>query len=128
MREDPANLAVLALGQAHFDPAIAAGAALEIGVDRAIVHAFDRDPLGQRFELVLGDVAESAGAVGAHDAGSRELELALQLAVVGHQQQAFGHEIEAADRHHSRHARRKPVVDGRTAPWVALGGDRPLGL
>ena len=59
----------------------------------------DGDAFGKRFELRLGDLAERAGAVGADDAGARQLQLALQLAVVGEQQQALGHEVEAADRH-----------------------------
>ena len=117
VREDAADLAVLALGQAHLDPAVAAGAPLEVGVDRAVADALDGDSFGERFELGLRHGAEGAGAVGADDPGARQLELALQFAVVGEQQQPFGHEVEAADRHQPRQALGQPVVDGRRGPW-----------
>ena len=128
MREHAPNFAVLAFGQAHLDPAVAAGPALEIGVDRAVMHALDRDPLGKRFELVLGDVAESARPISAHNAGARKLELALELAVVGQQQQSFGHEIEAADRHQPRQARRQSVVDRRAPRGSRSAVSVPSGL
>ena len=124
MLEHAADFAVLALGQAHLDPAVAAGAPLEVGVDRAVAHALDGDALGKILELRLGDRAERAGAVVADDAGARQLELALQLAVVGQQQQPLGHEVEAADRHQPRQALRQPVVDRRPALGVARGGQR----
>src|SRR5688500_4422615 len=58
MLEHPAHFAVLAFGEAHLDPAIAAGPALEIGVDRAVAHALDRHAFGQVLELRLADGAE----------------------------------------------------------------------
>ena len=67
--------------------------------------ALDRDAFGKLLELRLGDVAEGARPVGADDAGAGQLELALELAIVGEQQQAFGHIIEAADRHQPRQTR-----------------------
>ena len=108
----------------HLDPLVAAGAALEIGVDRAVADAVDLDPLDQRLELLLADLAEGAGAVGALDAGRRQLELALQFAVGGEQQQPLGVHVEAADRHQPRQALGQPVVDGRPALGVALGGEQ----
>ena len=69
-------------------------------------------------------LAERAGAIGAHDAGPRQLELALQFAVVGQQQQALGHEIEPADRHQPRQARRQAVVDRRPALGIVRRGQR----
>ena len=50
-------------------------------------------PSASRFQLFLGDVAERPSAIGADDAGARKLELALQFAVVGQQEQAFSHEV-----------------------------------
>ena len=70
MLQHPAHFAVLALGQGHFDPLVAPGAALHIGVDLAVVDPLDGHPLDQLFQLALGDVAKGAGAVGArHAAG-----------------------------------------------------------
>jgi hypothetical protein len=83
MLEHPAHFAVLAFGEAHLDPAIAAGPALEIGVDRAVAHALDRHAFGQVLELRLADGAERPRSIVADDAGARKLELALQFAVVG---------------------------------------------
>ncbi len=59
-------------------------------------------PFGEAFQLVLGDVAEGAGAILADHGRPRQLELALEFAVVGQQQQALGHIVEAAHRHHAR--------------------------
>jgi hypothetical protein len=92
------------------------------------MNALDRDSLGQLFELVLGNVAERPCAVGSDNAGSGQLELPLQLAVVGEQQQAFGHEVEAADWHYAWKAWRQAVVDSRPAPGIALSGNRSLRL
>ena len=79
------------------------------------------DAVGELLELRLADLPERAGAIGAHDAGPRQFELALELAVVGQQQQALGHEIEPSDRHQPRQARGQPVVDRR----AALSGRAP---
>src|SRR5690348_5141626 len=102
MREDAADLPVLAFGETKLNPAIASGAPLEIGVDRAVVNAFDRDPFRELLELGLAHLAVGAGAIGADDAAAGELECALELAVVGEEEQAFGHEVEPANRHQAR--------------------------
>src|SRR5687768_6688474 len=86
MFQHAAHLAVLALGQLHLDPAIAAGPPFEIGVDRAIADAVDLDALDQLLELRLADLAEHAGAVGALNAGGGEFELAFQPAVAGEEE------------------------------------------
>ena len=124
MLEHPADLAVLAFPEAHLDPAVAAGAALQIGVDRAVADAVDLDAVDQLLELLLADLAEDAGAVGALDAGGGQLELALELAVGGEQQQPFGVQVEPADRHDARQALGQAIVDGRAALGVALGGEQ----
>ena len=125
MLEHPADLAILALAQPHLDPAVAAGAPFQIGVDRAVADALDLDAVDQILELRLADRAEDAGAVGALDAGRGQLELALELAVGGEQQQPLGVQVEPADRHHPRQALGQAVVDGRAALGVALGGQQP---
>ena len=73
MSEHPPHFTILALGQAHVNPAIAAGSALEVRIDRAIADAFDRHALGKALELVLGNGAERSGAVVADDASARKL-------------------------------------------------------
>ncbi len=124
MLEHAADLAILAFPQAHLDPAVAPGAPLEIGVDRAVADALDLDAVDQLLELGLADLAEHAGAVAALDAGRGQFELALQFAVGGEQQQPLGVQVEPADRHQPRQALGQPVVDGRPALGVALGGEQ----
>ena len=53
MLEHAADLAVLAFGQRHLDPLVAPGAALHVGVDLAVAHALDLDPVDQVLELRL---------------------------------------------------------------------------
>src|SRR3546814_14833965 len=65
-------LAVLALGELHFDPAVAPGAAFHVRIDRAIADAFDLDAVDQLFELGLADFAENPRPVNALDARSEE--------------------------------------------------------
>ena len=76
----------------------------------------------------MGDRSEGAGAILADDRGARQLQLALELAVIGEEQQAFCHEVEAADRHNPREPRRQPIVDGRTALRIVGRGQRALRL
>src|SRR5689334_10674289 len=99
MREYAADLAVLAFRQAHLDPGVAPGAALEVSVDRAVVHAIDGHTLGEPLQLCLSHMPERPRAIGADDAGPRKLKLPLQLAVIGEEQKPFRHEVEPADRH-----------------------------
>ena len=128
MLEHAADLAILAFAQPHLDPAVAPGAPFQIGVDRAVADALDLDAVDQLLELRLADRAEDPGAVAALDAGGGQLELALQLAVGGEQQQPLGVQVEPADRHHPRQALGQPVVDGRPALRVALGGEQAARL
>ncbi len=128
MLEDAADLAILAFAQPHLDPAVAAGAPLQIGVDSAVANALDLDAVDQVFQLRLADLAEDAGAVAALDAGGGQLELALELAVRGEQQQPLRVHVQPADRHHPRQAFRQPVVDRGAALGVMLGGEQAAGL
>ena len=81
--QHPSDFAVLSLGERQFDPGIAPGAALEVGVDRPIADTLDRHAFGELFELGLGDIAKGARPVAAHYAGPWQLHLALELAIVG---------------------------------------------
>jgi hypothetical protein len=120
------HLAVLAFGQAQLNPAIPARAALEIGVDRAVADAIDRHALRKTFQLVLCDVAESAGTILPDHRRTRQLQLALQFAVVGEKQQPLGHEVQAAHGHHSRKSGGQSIVDGRASLGITRGSDRSL--
>jgi hypothetical protein len=124
MFEDSADLAVLAFLELHLDPLVAAGAALQIGVDGAVAHAVDLDSVDQLLELLLADLSEGAGAVGALDSGRGKLELAFQLAVGRKEKKALSIIVEAADRDEARKALGKAVVDGRAALGVTLCGER----
>ena len=124
MCEHSAHLAVLAFGEAHLDPAIAAGPPLQVRVDRSVAHPLDGDSFGELFELVLRHSAVRPRPVGADHAGPRQLELSLQLAVIGEQQQALGHEIEPANRHQPWKAGRKPIVDCRPSLRIVGRGER----
>jgi hypothetical protein len=128
MFEDAADFAVLAFGQRQLDPGIGAGAAFQIGVDRAVTDAVDLDAFDQFFELRLGDVAIGSRPIGAGDAGAGQFERTLQLAVGGQQEQPFGVEIEPPDRHHPGQPIGQAVVDGRAAFRVALRGQQPRRL
>src|SRR5687767_14513254 len=102
MFEHAPDFAILAVPELHFDPLVASGSPLEVGVDRAVTDTLDLDTLDQSFQLLLADLTEDPGAIGALDSGRRKLELALEAAVSGEQKQAFGVHVEAADRHHPR--------------------------
>jgi len=128
MFEDAADFAILALPEAHLDPTVAAGAALQIGVDRAVAHALDLDAVDQLLKLRLADLAEHAGAVAALDAGRGQFQLALQFPVGGQQQQPLGVEIEPPDRHQPGQALGETVINGRAALGIALGGEQARGL
>src|SRR6185312_3651662 len=91
------DLAVLAFAQGKDEPDVAALLALERGFDRAVLDAIDLEPVLERIELRLRNGAEGADAVFAQPAGGRQFEHALEAAVVGEQQQAFGVDVEAAD-------------------------------
>jgi hypothetical protein len=128
MFKDPADLAVLTFGEAHLDPGVAPSAALKIGVDRAVADALDLDAVDKLLQLVLADLAEGAGAVGALDSGRRELELALQLAIRGEEEEPLGVEVEAADRDDPRQVLRQAVVNGWPAAEVPLCREETGGL
>ena len=121
MFENAAHLAILALGELHLDPLVAAGPPLQIGVDRSIADAVDLDPVEQAFERRLADFAERTGAIGSLDAGRGQLELALQFAVGGEQQQALGVHVEPPHRDDARQALGQAIVDGRAALGITLG-------
>ena len=116
------DFAVLAFAKTHGDPDIVALGAVERRVDAAVEHAVDGDALLQPVERRLIDVAMGAHAVAAQPAGCRQFEHARKAAVIGQQQQAFGVDVEAADRHDARQAFRQVVENGRAAFRIGVGG------
>lgn len=102
MRQHVADFAVLALANREHQPDIGALVTLQLGLDRAILHAVDLDAVLQFVKLRLGDLAMRADAVAPQPAGLRQLECASETAVIGEQQQAFSVEVEPADRDQPR--------------------------
>ena len=92
------------------------------------MHALDGDAAVEFFQLVLADIAEGTGAIGALDAVFRQFHLALELAVGGHQQQTLGVHVEPADWHDPFHVLGEHVVDRLLAGKVAFGGQIAVGL
>ena len=100
--EHAPHFAVLALAQAKRDPRVRALHAVELRLDRRIGHVVHRHALRQRVEPRLIRLAVRAHAVAAQPARLRQFQRAGEAAVVGHQQQALGVDVEAADRHQAR--------------------------
>ena len=98
MRHHVAHLAVLAFADRKHQPDIGALVALQRRIDRAVFDAVDLDAFFQLVELALRDLAMGADAITPQPAGVRQFERARQPAIIGEQQQAFGVEIEPADR------------------------------
>src|SRR5579864_787577 len=111
MGEHFAYLAVLALGEAHLDPAIGSSAPFKVGVDRPVVNSLDGAALGEPFQLLLRHMAVGTRPIRPNNSCSRQLQLPLQAAVIGEKKQPLGHEIEPSDGHQPWKAAGKPVVD-----------------
>ena len=69
MLEDALDLAVLAFAQAERQPHIRALLAIDMRLDRPVMHAVDLDAVLQPVELRLRDLAEGAHPVAAQPAG-----------------------------------------------------------
>src|SRR5580704_17700123 len=83
MFEDAAHLAVLALAQAERDPRVRSLLAFELGADRAVGDAVDRDASFQTGEAGFIDKAVHPHLVAAQPAGRRQFEPAGERAVIG---------------------------------------------
>ncbi len=116
------DLAVLALAQAEDQPDIGALLALQLRVDGPVADAIDLDALLEGLELGLGDRAEGPHAVPAQPAGCRQLQHALQPAIIGEQQQALGVDVEPADGDDARQAFLLERIEyGGTALGILFG-------
>ncbi len=122
------DLAVLAFAQTHGDPDVVTLGAVERRVDSAIKHAVDGNAFLQLVERCLIDLAMGAHAVAAQPAGRRQFQHARETAIIGQQQQAFGIDVEAADREHTRQFTRQIVENGRAAFRVGIGRHQASGL
>src|ERR1700722_2205419 len=74
MLHDPAHLAVLAFAQAERDPRVRPLLAFELGPDRTVGRAVDRDALGERGEPRRVDDAVHPHLVAAQPAGRRQFK------------------------------------------------------
>src|SRR3546814_1148650 len=80
MFQHPADLAILAFGQRHFDPLVAAGAPFQIGLYPAIAYPVYLQPVEQILKLVLAHLAEGAGAIGARsEENTSELQSLMRI-------------------------------------------------
>ena len=93
-----------------------------VAFDAAVEHAVDRDAVLQPGQRLFVDLAVDAHAVAPEPAGRRQFEHARQAAIIGQQQQAFGVDVEPADRHQPRQVRRQHVEHGLPALRIAIGG------
>jgi tRNA(adenine34) deaminase len=115
------------------DPDVLAAAGLvvglvDLGLDRAVGDALDGDAVLQPVELGLGGVAERPGAIAADPGVAGRFQGARQLAVIGQQQQAFGVQVQAADRDQARQVLGQRLEHRRPALGVVVGGHQPGGL
>jgi hypothetical protein len=81
--QDVLDFAVLAFAQRHQEPDVRALLALERRLDRPILDAVDLNAVLELVELGLRDRAEGADTLAAEPAGRRQLQHALEAAVVG---------------------------------------------
>ncbi len=94
----------------------------------AVEHAVDGDAVLQLVQFVLVDLAMGAHAVAAQPAGGGQFQHTGQPAVIGQKQQAFGIDVEAADRHNARQVFRQVVENRRAAFRIGIGGHQTGGL
>jgi len=117
----PPDLAVLALADADGQPGIGALLPVQLHLHRQELVALQHQPAAQRIEGGIVGLAIHPNAVFPQPAGLRQLQRALEVAIVGQQQQAFGIEVEAPDAHHPRHPLGHGVEHGLAALLVLLG-------
>ena len=128
MFEHPLDLAVLALAQAHGQPDIGALLAVKPGVDALIVHAVNGHAFAQAVEHALVGLAIGAHAVAPHPAGLGQFQHPREAAVIGHEQQALGIDVEAANSHQPRQLGRQSGEDGGPPLGVAVSRHEPARL
>ena len=128
MFEHAADFAILALGQCHFQPAVTSGSTFEIGVNFAVFHAFDFNAVDKLLQLFLRNVPEAACTVSAFDAGRGQFHLALELAVVCHEKQPLGVQIEPPDWHQPWQVFWQNIVNRLAPAEVAFSSEAAFGF
>ena len=114
------DLAVLALADADGQPGIGALLAVQRDLHRLELLALDGDAATQGGKGQVIGLAVDAHAIAAQPAGGRQLQPALQLAVIGQQQQPLGIQVQPANGHHPRQIARQRV-EHRLAPLLIRG-------
>lgn len=118
--EHAPDLAILAFAQAHCEPAIVRGPALEPRLDGPIDHAIDGDAVREGGKARLIDSAVRPHAIAPYPSGRRHLEPAGEAAIIGEEDQPLGIEIEPADRDHARQMLRQTLEKRRSAPRIPV--------
>ena len=88
----------------------------------------DRDPLAQTFQILFAGLAAHLDQVDLLHTGSGASELVGHFAVVGYEQQALAHVVEAADRVESLAHLGEELHDGGAAFGIADCSDEAFGL
>ena len=123
-----ADLAVLALADAHADPGVRALLAVQLDLHGGEVLSLDGDAAAQRVEGHVRGRAVHPHAVPAQPARRRQLQPPLQLSVVRQQQQTLGVQVKTPHGHHPRHVARQRVEHGLAAQFVVFRRDQAQGL
>ena len=96
------NFSVFAFTEANIDPIIGPGLALELRLDRRVTRAIvQRDTPFERIQLSLRDLAMRAGAIVTDKSGLRQFHSTGQAAIISEQENAFGRQIQPANRDRS---------------------------
>jgi hypothetical protein len=103
IRQGAPDLAVLALAQADRQPCIRALLTVERHLHRLITDTLHLDALPQRFKICVGRRALDPHAVLAQPTRAGQLQLPLDPAIIGQEQQALGSQVQPPDTHDPRH-------------------------
>ena len=123
-----ADLAVLAFADADGQPGVGALNAVKHDRHRLKLFTVNGDATAQRLKIGVGGISFDPDAVFAQPAGRGQFKAALQLAVIGQEQQPLGVEVKAADRHDARQVGRQVVEHGFAALFVGIRAYQAVGL
>src|SRR4029077_4476928 len=83
MLENALHFPILALAQPEREPHVGALLAIDLGLDRTVMHAVDLDAVLQAADLTWGDPAKGAPPIAPQPAGLRMGEEACEASVIG---------------------------------------------
>ena len=118
------DFAVLAFAQGDGQPDIRPLFLVQLGLDRAILHPVHLQAVLERFKRLGCDLAVGPYPVTAHPAGCRQFQQAGKSAVIGQQQQAFGIDVQSANRDDARHVLRHLIENRRTVLFITMRHDK----